>query len=89
MFLILVTAVVYGNVLLKHLQELLLAEERILALNPSLESGLPTFCIKDETFTWDATNEESTLSNINFEVEAKHHYCLQFWAKWQQNLAIV
>jgi len=69
MFPTLVTAAVNANVSLKRLQELLLAEERVLALNPPLESGLPAISVKDGTFAWDATNEESTLSNINIEVE--------------------
>jgi len=69
MFPTLVTAAVNANVSLKRLQELLLAEERVLALNPPLESGLPAISVKDGTFAWDATKEESTLSNINFEVE--------------------
>lgn len=69
MFPTLVTAAVNANVSLKRLQELLLAEERVLSLNPPLENNLPAISVKDGNFAWDATNEESTLSNINFEVE--------------------
>jgi ABC-type multidrug transport system fused ATPase/permease subunit len=69
MFPTLVTAAVNANVSLKRLQDLLLAEERVLALNPPLETGAPAISVKDGTFAWDATSEESTLSNINFEVE--------------------
>lgn len=69
MFPTLVTAAVNANVSLKRLQELLLAEERVLALNPPLETGLPAISVKDGTFAWEASNEDSTLSNINFEVE--------------------
>lgn len=69
MFPTLITAAVNANVSLKRLQELLLAQERVLALNPPLQTGLPAISVKDGTFAWDATNEQSTLSNINFEVE--------------------
>ncbi|KAG0591623.1 hypothetical protein KC19_1G189200 [Ceratodon purpureus] len=69
MFPTLVTAAVNANVSLKRLQDLLLAEERVLALNPPLETGLPAISVKDGSFAWDASNEDSTLSKINFEVE--------------------
>ncbi|XP_024373624.1 ABC transporter C family member 2 [Physcomitrium patens] len=69
MFPTLITAAVNANVSLKRLQELLLAEERVLSLNPPLEAGLPAISVKNGTFAWEITNEQSTLSNINFEVE--------------------
>lgn len=46
--------VVNANVSLKRLEELLLAEERILLPNPPLEPGLPAISIKNGCFSWDS-----------------------------------
>ncbi|KAL5097024.1 hypothetical protein RYX36_001351 [Vicia faba] len=60
--------VVNANVSLKRLEELLLAEERILLPNPPLEPGLPAISIKNGNFSWDAKVERPTLSNINLDI---------------------
>lgn len=39
---------------LKRLEDLLLAEERILLPNPPLEPSLPAISIKNGYFSWDA-----------------------------------
>lgn len=46
--------VVNANVSLKRLEELLLAEERILLPNPPLEPGLPAISIKNGCFSWES-----------------------------------
>lgn len=46
--------VVNANVSLKRLEELLLAEDRILLPNPPLEPGLPAVSIKNGNFSWDS-----------------------------------
>jgi ABC-type siderophore export system fused ATPase/permease subunit len=46
--------VVNANVSLKRLEELLLAEERILLPNPPQDPGLPAISIKNGNFSWDA-----------------------------------
>ncbi|XP_059668430.1 ABC transporter C family member 2-like [Cornus florida] len=63
-----ITQVVNANVSLKRLEELLLAEERILLPNPPLDPGLPAISIKDGYFSWDSKAEKPTLSNINLDV---------------------
>ncbi|XP_019419725.1 PREDICTED: ABC transporter C family member 2-like [Lupinus angustifolius] len=63
-----ITQVVNANVSLKRLEELLLAEERILLPNPPLEPGLPAISIKNGYFSWDAKAESATLSNINLDI---------------------
>ncbi|KAE9594577.1 putative xenobiotic-transporting ATPase [Lupinus albus] len=63
-----ITQVVNANVSLKRLEELLLAEERILIPNPPLEPGLPAISIKNGYFSWDAKAESATLSNINLDI---------------------
>ncbi|XP_058723910.1 ABC transporter C family member 2-like [Vicia villosa] len=63
-----ITQVVNANVSLKRLEELLLAEERILLPNPPLEPGLPAISIKNGNFSWDAKVERPTLSNINLDI---------------------
>ncbi|KAA8519399.1 hypothetical protein F0562_013655 [Nyssa sinensis] len=63
-----ITQVVNANVSLKRLEELLLAEERILLPNPPLEQGLPAISIKDGYFSWDSKAEKPTLSNINLDI---------------------
>ncbi|KAJ4703002.1 ABC transporter C family member 2-like [Melia azedarach] len=62
----LLSQVVNANVSLQRLEELLLAEERILAPNPPLEPGLPALSIKNGNFSWDA--KKPTLSNINLDI---------------------
>ncbi|GMP73746.1 hypothetical protein CsSME_00031406 [Camellia sinensis var. sinensis] len=63
-----ITQVVNANVSLKRLEELLLAEERILLPNPPIEPGLPAISIKDGYFSWDSKAEKPTLSNINLDI---------------------
>ncbi|KAI3905507.1 hypothetical protein MKW98_013666, partial [Papaver atlanticum] len=64
----LITQVVNANVSLKRLEELFLAEERLLMPNPPLEPSLPAISIKNGTFSWDSKAEKPTLSNINLEI---------------------
>ncbi|XVE94233.1 hypothetical protein REPUB_Repub01dG0264000 [Reevesia pubescens] len=64
----LLSQVVNANVSLQRLEELFLAEERVLAPNPPLQLGLPAILIKDGNFSWDSKAEKPTLSNINLEV---------------------
>ncbi|XP_060179357.1 ABC transporter C family member 2-like [Lycium barbarum] len=63
-----ITQVVNANVSLKRLEELLLAEERILLPNPPLEPGLPAISIKNGSFSWESKAEKPTLSNINLDI---------------------
>ncbi|KHN47341.1 ABC transporter C family member 2-like [Glycine soja] len=63
-----ITQVVNANVSLKRLEDLLLAEERILLSNPPLEPGLPAISIKNGYFSWDTKAERATLSNINLDI---------------------
>uniref|UniRef100_A0A0V0J0K5 ABC-type xenobiotic transporter n=1 Tax=Solanum chacoense TaxID=4108 RepID=A0A0V0J0K5_SOLCH len=63
-----ITQVVNANVSLKRLEELLLAEERILLPNPPLEPGLPAISIKNGCFSWESKAEKPTLSNINLDI---------------------
>ncbi|KAI3901292.1 hypothetical protein MKW92_002005, partial [Papaver armeniacum] len=60
--------VVNANVSLKRLEELFLAEERLLLPNPPLEPGLPAISIKNGNFSWDSKAEKPTLSNINLNI---------------------
>ncbi|KAG8474416.1 hypothetical protein CXB51_033997 [Gossypium anomalum] len=64
----LLSQVVNANVSLQRLEELFLAEERVLAPNPPHQPGLPAISIKDGNFSWDSKAEKPTLSNINLEV---------------------
>ncbi|PPD68206.1 hypothetical protein GOBAR_DD34915 [Gossypium barbadense] len=64
----LLSQVVNANVSLQRLQELFLAQERVLAPNLPLQPGLPAISIKDGNFSWDSKAEKPTLSNINLEV---------------------
>ncbi|KAK6917096.1 ABC transporter-like, ATP-binding domain [Dillenia turbinata] len=64
----LITQVVNANVSLQRLEDLLLAEERILSPNPPLEPGLPAISMKDGFFSWDPKEEKPTLSNINLYI---------------------
>ncbi|GFP81214.1 ABC transporter c family member 2 [Phtheirospermum japonicum] len=63
-----ITQVVNANVSLKRLEELLLAEDRILLPNPPIEPGLPAVTIKNGYFSWEAKTERPTLSNINLDI---------------------
>lgn len=45
--------VVNANISLQRLEELLLAKERILELNPPVQLGLPAISINDGYFSWD------------------------------------
>ncbi|KAI8000143.1 ABC transporter C family member 2 [Camellia lanceoleosa] len=63
-----ITQVVNANVSLKRLEELLLAEERILLPNPPIEPRLPAISVKDGYFSWDSKAEKPTLSNINLDI---------------------
>lgn len=65
-----ITQVVNANVSLKRLEELLLAEDRILLPNPPLEPGLPAVSIKNGNFSWDSKAERPTLSDINLDITA-------------------
>lgn len=61
----LVLKVVNANVSLKRLEDLLLAEERILLSNPPLEPGLPAISIKNGYFSWD-TKVHILLTSLCF-----------------------
>ncbi|XP_025884380.1 ABC transporter C family member 12 isoform X3 [Solanum lycopersicum] len=63
-----ITQVVNSNVSLQRMEELFLAEERVLLPNPPLEPGLPTISIRDGFFSWDSKAEHPTLSNINLDI---------------------
>ncbi|OMO92331.1 hypothetical protein COLO4_17675 [Corchorus olitorius] len=57
-----------AKVSLQRLEELFLAEERVLEPNPPLQPGIPAISIKDGNFSWDAKAEKLTLSDINLDV---------------------
>nr|QIT08318.1 putative ABC transporter C family member 2-like protein [Siraitia grosvenorii] len=63
-----ITQAVNSNVSLKRLEELLLAEEKILLPNPPLNPELPAISIKNGYFSWDSEAEKPTLSNINLDI---------------------
>ncbi|GAA0146210.1 ATP-binding cassette [Lithospermum erythrorhizon] len=63
-----ITLVVNSNVSLKRLEELLLAEERVLLPNPPLDPEQPAISIKNGFFSWEQKSEKPTLSNINLDV---------------------
>ncbi|KAJ9691132.1 hypothetical protein PVL29_013349 [Vitis rotundifolia] len=63
-----ITQAVNANVSLKRLEELFLAEERILLPNPPLEPGLPAISIKNGYFSWDSKADRPTLSNVNLDI---------------------
>lgn len=65
-----ITQVVNANVSLKRLEELLLAEERILLPNPPLKPELPAISIKDGSFSWESKADRPTLSNVNLDIPA-------------------
>ncbi|KAG6487042.1 hypothetical protein ZIOFF_055624 [Zingiber officinale] len=64
----LITQIVNCNVSLKRLEDLLLAEERILLPNPPIEADLPAISIKNGYFSWDSKAETPTLSNVNLDI---------------------
>lgn len=64
----LITQVVNANVSIQRLEELFLAEERVLMPNPPLEPALPAISIKDGYFSWDSKADKPTLSNINLDI---------------------
>ncbi|KAI4303677.1 hypothetical protein MLD38_039277 [Melastoma candidum] len=66
----LLSQVVNANVSIQRLEELLLAEERVLVPNPPLEPGKPAISIRDGSFSWDSKPEKLTLSNINLDIPA-------------------
>ncbi|KAL8152436.1 hypothetical protein V2J09_010196 [Rumex salicifolius] len=61
-------AVVNANVSLTRLEELLLAEERLLLPNPPVEPGLPAVSIRNGSFAWESKQEKPTLSDVNLDV---------------------
>lgn len=63
-----ITQVVNANVSLKRMEELLLAEEKILRPNPPLNPKLPAISIENGYFSWDSKAEKPTLSNINLDI---------------------
>ncbi|XP_023553923.1 ABC transporter C family member 2-like isoform X2 [Cucurbita pepo subsp. pepo] len=63
-----ITQVVNAKVSLKRLEELLLAEEKVLLPNPPLNPKLPAISIKNGYFSWDSKAEKPTLSNINLDI---------------------
>ncbi|PON71681.1 ATP-binding cassette containing protein [Parasponia andersonii] len=64
----LLSQVVNANISLQRLEELFLAEERVLQPNPPLQPGLPAISIKDGNFSWDRKADKPTLSNINLDI---------------------
>lgn len=64
----LITQVVNANVSLQRLEELFIAEERVLLPNPPLEPRLPAISIKNGYFSWDSKAERLTLSKINLDI---------------------
>lgn len=68
MFPNLITQTVNANVALTRLQDLLVAEERLLEDNPPLVGGLPAVSIRNGTFSWDPDAEKPTLSAVDLDV---------------------
>ncbi|GMH26067.1 hypothetical protein Nepgr_027910 [Nepenthes gracilis] len=64
----LITQAVNANVSLQRMEELLLAEERILMPNPPLDPGLPAISIRNGCFSWDSGAERPTLVGINLDI---------------------
>lgn len=64
----LITQVVNANVSLQRMEELLLAEERPLMDNPSLDPRFPAISVKNGSFSWDSKAQKPTLSNINLDI---------------------
>ncbi|KAJ6893400.1 ABC transporter C family member 12-like isoform X3 [Populus alba x Populus x berolinensis] len=65
----LLSQVVNANISLQRLEELFLAEERILAPNPPLERGIPAISIENGNFSWDLKLENPTLTNIKLNIQ--------------------
>ncbi|KAF5820379.1 putative ABC-type xenobiotic transporter [Helianthus annuus] len=49
-----ISQAVNAHVSLKRMEDLLLAEERLLLPNPPLEPGLPAISIRNGSFSWDS-----------------------------------
>ncbi|KAK1568814.1 hypothetical protein Q3G72_029144 [Acer saccharum] len=64
----LLSQVVNANISLQRLEELFLADERILEPNPPLEPELAAISIKNGNFSWDQKVHKPTLSNINLDI---------------------
>ncbi|KAA0052500.1 ABC transporter C family member 12-like [Cucumis melo var. makuwa] len=65
----LLSQVVNAHVSLQRMEELFLIDERTLAPNPPLETGLPAISIKNGCFSWDSKVDKPTLSNVNLHIE--------------------
>ncbi|KAH9613030.1 hypothetical protein KSS87_002578 [Heliosperma pusillum] len=65
-----ITQVVNANVSLKRLEELLLAEDRILLPNPPSEPGLPAVSIRNGKFAWDSKVEKPALTEVNLDISS-------------------
>ncbi|MFS7931640.1 putative ABC-type xenobiotic transporter [Helianthus anomalus] len=63
-----ISQTVNAHVSLKRMEDLLLADERLLLQNPPLESGLPAISIRNGSFSWDSKSDKPTLSNINLDI---------------------
>ncbi|GAB2280793.1 Canalicular multispecific organic anion transporter 1 [Dionaea muscipula] len=64
----LITQVVNCNVSIQRMEELFMADERILRPNPPLVSGLPAITIRNGCFSWDSKALKPTLSDINLDI---------------------
>ncbi|XP_071742643.1 ABC transporter C family member 12-like [Rutidosis leptorrhynchoides] len=64
-----ITQAVNAYVSLQRLEELFLADERILLPNPPLEPGLPAISIKNGNFSWDPNSPKPTLTDINIDIQ--------------------
>ncbi|KAK9267310.1 hypothetical protein L1049_009733 [Liquidambar formosana] len=62
-----ITQAVNANVSLKRLEELFLAEERILLPNPPHDPGLPAISIKNGYFSWDTKVRDNILFGSVYE----------------------
>ncbi|KAK1686480.1 hypothetical protein QYE76_047328 [Lolium multiflorum] len=60
--------VVNCKVSLKRLEDLLLADERLLLPNPPIDPEVPAISIKNGNFSWELQAERPTLSNVNLDV---------------------
>ncbi|GKV53876.1 hypothetical protein SLEP1_g60389, partial [Rubroshorea leprosula] len=63
-----ITQVVNANVSVKRLEELFLADERVLLPNPPLDPRQPAIEIKNGYFSWDSKAERPTLSIVNLDI---------------------
>ncbi|GLT85717.1 hypothetical protein SLE2022_038970 [Rubroshorea leprosula] len=63
-----ITQVANANVSLKRLEELFLAEERVLLPNPPLDPQQLAIEIKNGYFSWDSKAEQPTLSDVNLDI---------------------